>query len=241
MFKQTLIAAALLAAGYANAALPVTVTQWNFNSPIADANTGTGTTSASTGSGVASLLGGMTSTFASGDANSGSSDPATGDDSGWNLSTFAAQSTGDRTRGAQFTMSTVGYQDVVFSYDLRHSNTSAMNETVQYSLDGVNFVTGAQFSGNAGDTWFKGRTLDLTTVTGANNNANLTFRVLASFAPSTSLYAASSPTGTYGTTGTWRFDMVTASAVAAVPEPETYAMLMAGLGLIGLVRRRRQA
>jgi len=31
-----------------------------------------------------------------------------------------------------------------------------------------------------------------------------------------------------------------ASPVAAVPEPETYAMLLAGLGLIGLIARRRQ-
>ena len=32
----------------------------------------------------------------------------------------------------------------------------------------------------------------------------------------------------------------TAATVAAVPEPETYAMLMAGLGLMGFVARRRQ-
>lgn len=31
-----------------------------------------------------------------------------------------------------------------------------------------------------------------------------------------------------------------ANAVAAVPEPETYAMLLAGLGLLGLARRRKR-
>lgn len=36
-------------------------------------------------------------------------------------------------------------------------------------------------------------------------------------------------------------DRITVSTVAAVPEPETYAMLLAGLGLMGVVARRRQA
>jgi len=38
--------------------------------------------------------------------------------------------------------------------------------------------------------------------------------------------------------GQWHLQI---GAVAAVPEPETYAMLLAGLGLIGAVARRRRA
>ncbi len=41
-----------------------------------------------------------------------------------------------------------------------------------------------------------------------------------------------------GFTGEWTVNGV---AVAAVPEPETYAMLLAGLGLVGAIARRRKA
>lgn len=39
--------------------------------------------------------------------------------------------------------------------------------------------------------------------------------------------------------GTWSFDGDKLSYVVAVPEPETYALLLAGLGLIGFAARRR--
>lgn len=43
------------------------------------------------------------------------------------------------------------------------------------------------------------------------------------------------------TGGTMRgVDQITQTITAAVPEPETYAMLMAGLGLVGFIARRRK-
>ena len=51
-------------------------------------NTGSGNTSPSIGSGLFALVGGTTSTFASGDANGGSTDPLIGDDSGLNTTGF---------------------------------------------------------------------------------------------------------------------------------------------------------
>lgn len=236
MFRKTVLAMLLAAAGVNSHA--ATVTQWNFNSTTADASVATGVTTPAIGAGIASLVGSTTATFASGDANGGSSDIASGDDSGWNTTGYAAASAGDKTRGVQFNVSTLGFKNVTISYDLRHSNTSSRYEQVQYSLDGATFNDIAQFSGNAGDTWFNGRSVDLSGITGVNNNANFAFRVVSTFAPGSTAYAASSPTGTYGSTGTWRFDMVTVSATP-VPEPKSYAMLLAGLGLMGMIARRR--
>ena len=44
----------------------------------------------------------------------------------------------------------------------------------------------------------------------------------------------------YGATGTMSGYPVSQSITAAVPEPETYAMFMAGLGMIGFIARRRR-
>jgi hypothetical protein len=46
---------------------------------------------------------------------------------------------------------------------------------------------------------------------------------------------------TGGTAGSYADQRITAFNVSAVPEPESYAMLVAGLGLLGFVARRRKA
>ncbi len=212
------------------------ITRWNFNSVAPDANVVTGTIVPDTGSGTASLVGGTTATFASGDSSGGSSDPATGDDSAWNVTTFAAQGLGDKTRGVQFLTSTVGLNSVRVSWDTRHSNTAARHQQFQYTTNGTTWTDFASpFVGSPGDTWYNNRTVDLTGVAGVDNNANFGFRMVATFAPSTSAYAASTTTSAYGTTGTLRFDMVT---VQAVPEPT--ALLMFGVAVVGCVVRRRR-
>jgi hypothetical protein len=198
-----------------------TITQWNFNSNPPDASTSTGSTIASTGLGTVSAIGGTTSSFASGSANLGSSDPATTDNTGWGITTFPAASAANKTGGIQFNVSTAGYQDIQVSFDLRHSSTASRYEQLQYTLDAsattpvwVDF--GAAGDGNAGDTWFNNRSFNLTSVTGLNNNANAAFRVVSTFNAGTS-YSPSNSTSTYATSGTWRFDMVTVKGTSGTP------------------------
>ncbi|MCS7289554.1 MAG: ExeM/NucH family extracellular endonuclease [Roseiflexus sp.] len=207
------------------AATSTIITQWTFNSPVPDNNTTTGTTDPAIGSGTASLVGGTTATFASGDVNNRSSDPATGDDSAWNTTNYAPQGTEDRQRGAQFAVSTVGYQNIRFSFDLRHSNTAANTVALLYSTDGgATFTEATTFVANAGDTWFNDRSFDFSGIPALNNNPNVVFRVVAAFASGSNVYVASNPGSSYGTAGTLRFDMVTVrgdpiSSATPTPSP----------------------
>ena len=231
MNKPLAIAFTLLVASAA--AQSQTLAQWNFNSVPPDASTATGSLLTSVGSGTATLVG-TTGSFASG---VGSTDLVAADNSAWGTTGYATQGTGDRTRGVQFNVSTVGSNLIAVSWDQRLSNTAARSAQFQYSLNGTTFTDfGAVFSGSPGDTWYNSRTVDLSSVAGAGNNANFAFRVVAAFEPSTSLYTAATTGSAYATTGTWRFDQVT---VTAVPEPGTYAMMFAGLAMTGFMASRR--
>jgi hypothetical protein len=241
MHKHSLVAlgAGVAIAAFSSTAQAATLTQWNFNSLIPDNNTGTGTTSPAIGSGTASVIGGVTSPgFNSG---VGSSDPALSDNSGWQTTSYPAVGAGNKTAGVQFNVSTVGQQNIVVTFDQRHSNTSSRYVQFQYTTNGSTFVDfGSLFDGNAGDTWFNNRTVNLSSILGVNNNSNFGFRIVAAFAPGTSAYAPSNSTSTYGTAGTWRFDMVTVSAdpTTAIPTP---ALLPGLLGFGVSVWRKRKS
>lgn len=232
--------AALSVAVFQSSAQAATLTQWNFNSNPADASTTTGSLTPSIGAGSLELVGGTTSAFASGAANGGSSDPIVIDDTGLGTTGYQAQGAGNKTAGVKFNVSTAGKQNVVIIFDQRFSNSASKYAQFQYSLDGTNFVDfGSQVVATAGDTWFNNRNFNLSSIIGANNNANFAFQIVSAFDPAFVGGGYTGAGGAYGTTGTWRFDMVTVDADNATPIP-TPALLpgLVGFGL-SLWRKRQ--
>ncbi len=238
--RLSLITTLFAVSSFANAAI---VAQWNFNSSTDDASPGTGLATPSTGMGSLSTIGGVTNpSFNSG---AGSSDPNVTDNSGYQTTTYPAAGQENKTAGIQVNTSTVGLSDIVITWDQRHSNTSANTVRFQYTIDASAptplWVDGQQFTftpaaTGTGDTWYIGRTADLSAVPAVNNNANFAFRVVTEFDPITGDYLASRSTSNYSGGGTLRFDMIT---VNAIPEPAS--ALLGGLGLLALLRRRRLA
>lgn len=196
-----------------------TLALWDFNTNPPDPTNSftTGSLMPVLGAGTASLLGGATSTFASGNVNGGSSDPTTIDDSAWNTTSYPAQGTLNKTRGVQFNVSTLGFERIVVSWDQRHSDGSSRYLRFQYSTNGTDFVDGPGFSAartTAGQERFDRQSVDLTSHSGVNNKSNFAFRIVAEFESTavgndTNRYAPTLVGGTYLPSGTWRFDMVT--------------------------------
>jgi hypothetical protein len=240
----TIVAIQATLGGLASAS--TVVTQWTFEGDVI---------SPATGSGTASLLGGTTATFATGN----------GGGRGWNTSTYPAQEAASGTAGVEFLVSTAGVTDPIsVSFDHRASGTASRWARLDYTLDGGGSWVNGFWNNNGGlsphDNFYP-FSVDFSSVAAASNNTDFGFRIVSIFSPlafnqNASLsYAADAAymranaqalyppdagigTGNYGTSGTWRFDNVT---VSAVPEPSTVALAAAGLGLAGVAAWRRRA
>ena len=196
------------------------IAQWNFNSQVADTNTGTGSIIASFGSGTATLVGGITATFAAGVTSDSAN--ADGDNSAWNTSTYPAQGTSNKTAGVQFNVSTLGKENIVLNWAHRASSTASKIVRVQYSMDGTNFVDCPASQSISADSIFESKSERFSGVPGVNNNPNFAVRVVTEF-QSTSTNIANDnyiSVGTYGRTGTIRYDMVTIGGTDLVNTPK---------------------
>lgn len=129
-----------------------------------------------------------------------------------------------------FTLSSSGYDTLSLSYATRFANGFAGTETWSYSLDGTNyFALGSALSISGNATWGV-QTLDFTSLIGTVLNNQSTFYLMMK---------ANVPTNG----GSYALDNIqlNGTAISAVPEPSTYALL-GGAGALGLAlfsRRKR--
>ncbi len=200
----------------------VAFAQWNFNSVTPDNDTTSGTSSPSTGSGIAAPVGGLTTTFATGDT---AFDPAgTTDNSGWNTVNYPASTSNNKTAGVQFKASTLGKTNIVITWSQRASNTGSKYARLQYSTNGINFVDFPTAVSVGAGTVFEVKTNNLLGISGVCDNANFAFRIVAEFqntatGSGSAAYVAANSGSSYAggsSGGTLRFDMVTVSGLTIV-------------------------
>jgi hypothetical protein len=144
----------------------------------------------------------------------------------------------------QFSVSTTGLKDIVFSWDQTSSNTGPKDFALQYSTNGTTFTNFASYAvlangASPNSPWSSSTgsaaysfTQDLSSILGLNNQSSIFFRLIETD-------NAAAGGGTVGSGGTDRVDNVKITGVSAVPLPA--AVWLFGSGLMGMagIRRRR--
>jgi hypothetical protein len=193
---------------------------WDFNSNPPDGNSGTGTLQPAAGSGAIDTVG--TASASLGSVSSRSYDPNVGDDSAWRLAPFPSSTSGNRTTGAEFRVSTADSRNIAFSWDHYNSATGSRYWRVQYTLDGVNFQNAPFVYTNPSETQWFPTGVSLASIPGANNNPNFGIRLVSEWESTATgqglnRYVGAQASGGYSTAGTLWLDMITISAEAIPP------------------------
>lgn len=200
---------------------PQIITVWTFEPLI-------GTTSnpgPNTGSGSANLVGSMVGnggTATGMNTVSGCGNQTSGTNA-W-AANPATPGSSNESSGVQFNVNTSGYENIIVSWEQRWSNTSANTCRLQYTTDGGNWVNftmtssnttfcngslnNGRFETNTTGDQYRRITVDLSSVTGANDNSNFGVRVVAAHYQNTGQFRQTTNPTTVATAGTWRFDNI---------------------------------
>lgn len=199
-----------------------TIAQWNFNGADAASVPGGGSSPlVSVGTGTAALIGGSTGAFSAGNASVGTTETEpTATNFGWQTAGYAPAGTDNKIRGVQYNVSTVGQAGIVLKFEQRLSNSASNTYVVFYTADRTaaspvwveaQTFTFTPAATGTGDTWYNGRTVDVSAITALDNNPNVAFKIVSAFDPIVGDYVAARSSNVYsaGTGGTVRYDMVT--------------------------------
>ncbi len=198
------VAVLLAASSFLGLSAKTTITSWDFGTTAT-------TTDPAVGTGTFSLIGGTSydpdkTGIDSGVATESGILGATESGLGYAVINFPTQGTSEKTAGIQVNVSTVGYQNIKFTADVRHGNKCANTTVLQYTVNGTDWVDATTYVASVtDDTWFL-RSFDFTSIADVNNNANFAVRFVSAFQSGTSTYMPSNTTSVYATNKGYRFD-----------------------------------
>ena len=201
----------------ANSARATEITIWNFNDSDLLADFGAGTLTSDFN--VANIL------FAAGTTNNARQ----GAPAGQALALQGGTGTANNGRNITFSVSTLGFANIIISFATQGTSTGFNSNQFQYSLDGLSWINfGSPFTP---PTAFGSTPVvfDLSAIPGLNDNPNAAFRIIFN--------------GSTTSTGNNRLDnFVVDGTSTTIPEPTTALLLLTGLtGILGLKRKRQVA
>jgi hypothetical protein len=230
--KKLVSIASIMAASLAGAGAAVNLTAWNFENVAIGASA---SPAPSTGFGTASAIGGLNNPDVQSLAGSSSGGAkawrvrATGGNAGWSTSAAIG------SQGARFRASTAGFYRINVSFDVYATSDAESALQVQYTTDGniwnnaniTSAGTQGNLASNASTTnslvvgsylvltnsgWNNGVTVDLSGVSGVDNDANFAVRIVNA-ATGTNCFAVNGALYN-NVSGDWTLDNVVASGTA---------------------------